>query len=97
MELLPKHLADRLPPIHSQSELGDDAIAQVKFFTPWTYWTWYASEYDPEQRVCFGAVVGHVRELGYFSLAELEAIRGPLGLRIERDLYWTPRPLRECR
>jgi len=97
MELLPKDLADRLPPIYSQSELGDDAIAQVKFFTPWTNWTWYGSEYDPEERVGFGVVVGFERELGYFSLAELEAVRGPAGLRVERDLYWTPRPLKECR
>lgn len=97
MELLPKYLADRLPPIRSQSDLGDDAIAQVKFFTPWTNWTWYASEYDSEDRVCFGIVVGHVRELGYFSVDELEAVRGPAGLRIERDIYWTPQPLRECR
>ena len=42
-------------------------------------------------------VVGHEREYGYFSLDELEAISGPGGLRIERDLYWTPKPLTECR
>jgi hypothetical protein len=41
--------------------------------------------------------VGHERELGYFSISELEEIRGPGGHRIERDLYWRPRPLRECR
>ena len=97
MELLPKEIADRLPPLYSQEEQGDNAIAQVKFFTPWTSWTWYASEYDPVERLCFGVVVGHERELGYFSLDELEAIRGPGGLTIERDLYWSSRPLKECR
>ena len=40
-------------------------IAQVKFFTPWTTWTWFASKYDPENRSFFGVVVGHERELGY--------------------------------
>lgn len=34
-------------------------------------------------------------ELGYFSLTELEAVRGPLGLPIERDLYFKPATLNE--
>ena len=97
MKLLTKEIADRLPPLYSQEEHGDEAIAQAKFFTPWTNWTWYASEYDPVECLCFGVVVGHERELGYFSVDELEAIRGPGGLTIERDLYWKPKPLRECR
>ena len=95
--LVPEEVARRLPPLYSQEGQGEEAIAQVKFFTPWTSWTWYASEYDPEERIFFGVVVGHERELGNFSLDELEAIRGPGGLRIERDLYWRLRPLRECR
>ncbi len=95
--LMPPEIAERLPPLYSQEALGEHALAVVKFFTPWTAWTWYASEYDPEQRLCFGLVVGHEREVGYFSLDELEEIRGPGGLRIERDLYWSPRALKECR
>ena len=97
MELLPKHLEDTLPPLGAKDGKGEAAIAHVKFFTPWTRWTWYASEYDPEEQIFFGVVVGHERELGYFALDELAAIEGPGGLRIERDLCWTPRPLRECR
>jgi hypothetical protein len=97
MELLPKHIERLLPPLYSQEEKGDDAVAHVKFFTPWTGWTWYASEYDPAQRLFFGIVVGHEREFGYFSLDEMQAIEGPGGLRIERDLYWSPRALKECR
>ena len=49
-----------------------------------TYWTWYGSEYDSKERIFFGVVVGHEREYGNFSLDELEAIRGPGGLTIER-------------
>lgn len=97
MELLPPGVAATLPPLYRQEERGDHALARVKFFTPWTSWTWYASEYDPEDRIFFGVVVGHERELGYFALDELEAIRGPGGLGIERDLYWTPKPLKDCR
>ena len=97
MHLLPDDVARLLPPLYSQEERGDEALAVVKFFTPWTNWTWYASEYDPNERIFFGVVVGMERELGYFLLDELEDITGPGGLRIERDLYWTPCPLKECR
>jgi hypothetical protein len=31
-------------------------------------------------------------EWGYFVLSELESARGPLGLPIERDLYFEPAP-----
>ena len=97
MKLLPQEIADRLPPLYSQEGQGENAIAQAKFFTPWTNWTWYASEYDPADRLFFGVVVGHEREFGNFSLDEIEAIKGPGGLTIERDLQWVPRPLKECR
>jgi len=46
---------------------------------------------------CFGLVVGHETELGYWSLADIVKVRGPLGLRVERDLFFTPRPLSEVR
>lgn len=36
----------------------------------------------------FGYVIGLEAELGYFSLSELEQIRGALGLPVERDLYF---------
>jgi len=97
MELLTEDIVKRLPPLYSYEGQGENAIAVVKFLTPWAGWTWYASEYDPDQRLFFGVVVGQERELGYFSLDELEAIEGPAGLRIEHDLLWAARPLRECR
>ena len=74
---------------------SDDAQAVVKYFTPDADWTWYATEYDPESRLFFGLVDGFERELGYYSLDELEQLRGPLGLPVERDLYWKPTPLSE--
>lgn len=93
MMLLTKELRKKLPPLGARD--GLDGPALVKFFTPWAGWTWYAAEFDGED-VFFGLVEGLDRELGYFSLRELEALRGPVGLRVERDLYWTPRPLSEC-
>ena len=36
-------------------------------------------------------------EWGYFSLDELESATGPLGLHIERDLWWKEKWLAEVR
>lgn len=38
----------------------------------------------------FGLVDGSESELGYFYLSELEKIKRPFGLGIERDRYFTP-------
>lgn len=97
MKLLTKEILKRLPARYAQDGKGDDAIVYVKFFTPDSSWTWYATEYDPEDREFFGYVVGPSPELGYFSLDELEAARGPMGLPIERDLYFEPTTLREVK
>ena len=43
----------------------------------------------------FGLVDGHCKEIGYFSLSELESVNGPMGLPIERDLFWQPKTLEE--
>jgi len=85
MKLLTKQNLKSLPPLYSQAEKSADAVKiQVKFFAPWTNWTWYATEFDGVDTF-FGLVVGHETELGYFRLSDLEKIRGPWGLRIERD------------
>lgn len=93
-ELLPSDIRAVLPELYKNEHLGLDAIAPVKFFTPTSNWTWYPTEYDGED-IFFGLVSGLEVELGYFSLAELENVRGPLGMPIERDLYYTPTTLRE--
>lgn len=97
MKLLTKELRRILPPLYSQDNLGGKAVAWGKFFTPAGSWTWYACEGSPEGEdyMFFGLVDGQFKELGYFSLSELENARGPLGLPIERDLYWKPKTLEE--
>lgn len=75
-------------------ERGADALAQVKFFTPDSDWTWYASEFDGED-IFFGLISGFEVEYGCFSLKELQETRGPLGLLIERDLHFEPKSLGE--
>ena len=94
MKLLTKELINKIPKLYEQESKGLDAIAYVKFFTPWSNWTWYATEFDGKDTF-FGLVDGLEKELGYFSLSELENIKGPLGLKIERDLYFEPITLKE--
>ena len=97
MELLPKDVREELPELYANEALGLAAQALVKFFTPDSNWTWYATEYDPKERMFFGLVVGMEVELGYFSFDELKAARGPLGLHIERDVHWKPKSIAEIR
>jgi len=64
----------------------------VKFFTPDASWTWFAVSADKCDITgdvqFFGFVDGLEAEFGYFWLSELNAVRGSLGLPVERDLYW---------
>jgi hypothetical protein len=95
-QLFPDDVRRSLPPLYSQESLGEHATVFVKFFTPDSSWTWFATEFDGDDTF-FGLVVGHVTELGYFSLAELLAVRGPLRLPIERDEHFIPTTLAEVR
>lgn len=90
--LLDQESREKLPPLYSNEEKGLEAIALVKFFTPDSNWTWYASEFYGED-LFFGLVSGFEVELGYFSLKELQEVKGPLGLQIERDVHFEPQTL----
>src|SRR5260370_41880289 len=100
-DLMPQWLAAEVPELYTQEHVKDPLV-HAKYFTPDASWTWYVLEYsavapDGTLRLAFGLVDGHEQELGYFSLDELESVRGPLGLRIERDLWFTPCPLSTVR
>jgi len=92
MELLDGQSRALLPKLYANEQQGSDAVAPVKFFTPDSSWSWYASEFDGND-LFFGLVSGWELELGYFSLSELEGVRGGLGLPVERDLYYQPQSL----
>ena len=94
MKLLTEELRKKLLPLRGQDGLGGKAVVYLKFFTPDSSWTWYVLEYDGND-LFFGLVDGLEREMGYFSLAELQSVKGPMGLGIERDLHWQPKTLEE--
>lgn len=91
-QLMTDEIRALLPELYSSEDKGMQAEAVVKYFTPDANWTWYATEFDGDDTF-FGLVFGDVVELGYFSLSELQEVRGGLGLPIERDLYFKPTTL----
>ncbi len=90
MELLIEGLKKRFAEVGCQDGKGDDAIVIAKYFTPFSDWTWYATEWIPESGTFFGLVDGMEKELGYFALAEFEDLNNsrPLAM-VERDQYFT--------
>ena len=91
-KLIPQTLLSDIPDLYETNGLVNP-ICHVKLFTPDSNWTWYIIEFSKEDtETCYGYVEGLESELGYFTLKELESIHGPLGLAIERDMFFTPAP-----
>jgi hypothetical protein len=77
-------------PLRSQEKIKNPKIL-VKFFTPWSNWSWFVTEAEKQEDgdwLFFGMVHGLEKELGYFVLSELTSIRGRFGLKIERDMHF---------
>lgn len=66
-----------------------DHVPVVKFFNPLGEGVWLATELDADGDTLFGLADLGEPELGYFSLAEMIAVRLPFGLGIERDILFT--------
>ncbi len=103
MKLLTQEIRKKLPPLYSQDGKGGKAVVYLKLFTPDSSFSWFLTEGSPITDAqgneidfqFFGLVEGQCRELGYVNLFELETVRGPMGLPIERDLWWKPKTLKE--
>ena len=94
-KLIPKNLLNRIPKLY-ETEEQTDPIAYVKLFLDG--WTWFITEISIDKNICFGYVVSPFgAELGYFSLNELNEIRGNLGLKVEIDSSFTPISLASVR
>ncbi|QUM70729.1 DUF2958 domain-containing protein [Sphingopyxis granuli] len=97
MILLPAHLRFALNAngltgrIHAARDERFDPHPVVKFFNPVGAATWLATEIDEDGDTLFGlADLGFgCPELGCFSLREIEDVRLPFGLAIERDEHFS--------
>ena len=78
--------------IRSIEEDDFDPQPVVKLFTPDGSATWLLSELDPDDNdIAFGLCdlgMG-CPELGSVRISEITSVRGPLGLPVERDHYFT--------
>ncbi|MEJ0076811.1 MAG: DUF2958 domain-containing protein [Alphaproteobacteria bacterium] len=94
MELLTPHQREQMIAngrANAGREHTHDFKPVVKLFCPWGPAIWLLTELDPETNIAFGLCdLGQgFPELGSVSLSELESVEGPVGLRIERDTYFT--------
>ena len=95
MKLLTAEFAKTMAKYPRRSQENErDPLVVAKFFDPCGSANWYILEFDPVTKTAFCYVTGlGTDEFGYASIAELEEIKRPHGLTIERDLYFTPEVL----
>jgi len=97
-QLMTKEFGKKIPALGANRNVedGDEVIAHVKLFSPYSDWTWYVTEWEAETGLCYGLVEGFDTEWGYFGLEELAEAKVFGGVpAIERDLYWEPKTIGE--
>jgi hypothetical protein len=93
MKLLTKELEKKLPKLYSTDDGTNEKKIVIHYFSPYSNWDWYVFEGERQENgdvLFFGMVQGFEKELGYFTLNELESatkMNGRLKL-VERDLYF---------
>ncbi len=96
MELLTAELRAQLPPLYTQKKSKDPTV-HWSFLCPAIELDLvrHGGKNDEGEFLFFGYVIGHEEEWGYFALSEMESVRGPGGLTIERDIHFKPGPFSE--
>ena len=92
MKLMTKEIEEKLSstPIGSTDGKGFDADVVVKYFNPIGAGTWIITEGEKQENgdwLLYGYCHILEWEWGYVMLSELENLKLPFGLTIERDLY----------
>jgi hypothetical protein len=97
MKILTKEIEKKLPNLYSQDGKNPAEVKIIaKFFTPDSNFTWYVTEGDKQENgdyLFFGLTEGFEKELGYFTLRQLELCRGKLGLSVEQDKWFSDKTL----
>lgn len=92
MKLLTEEIIKRFKeyPLYSQDGKGEESVVLVKYFNPCGAGTWLVTEAELQENgdwLLFGYCHIQCFEWGYVLLSELENLKLPFGLTIERDLY----------
>ena len=90
MKLLTKEITDKAQKQYKKGADIDGQMIVAKFFDPMGSWTWYLMNLADDKDYAWGIVDGFEVEMGSFSMKELASIQLPLGLGIERDMYFEP-------
>ena len=97
MKQITKAIKEKLIANHKNQDGTKEFKAVLKLFNPTGLGTWYLSELNPETNVAFGLCHITDKELGYVDLNELQNFKGQMGLGIERDKFFKPKSLEECK
>ena len=98
MKLLTKTLKKQIPALYATESVPlEEKVVVAKFFNPIGVGTWYVLEGQEQDGdfVFFGLVDLNNKELGYFTLSELESIKLPYGFKIERDIHFSKEKIRK--
>ncbi len=97
MQLLTDKIKKALPSLYSTEDIPcEDKKVVVKFFNPMGAQTWEIVEGSYQEDMDTWLLFGKCdlgfggAEWGYVTLAELESIKVPMGLGIERDICVNP-------
>jgi len=84
-ELLTKELREKLPDLGS-TDNNKQRMIWTRFYIPNNVWTWYPFELSKQSDMMFGLAIGFDKEIGYWTLSELQ----DTGL-VLRDVSFKPR------
>lgn len=92
MNLMPEYIKEALEksPLYSKENQLEKAEVVVKYFNPCGVGTWLITEGEKQEDgdwLLFGYMHIFEWEWGYVQLSELQTLKLPFGLKIERDLY----------
>jgi len=96
MKLITKKIENVLSkyPLYSQDNKGENAVAICKFFLQGFTWYVLEAQKNGNDYEFFGIVDGLEKEYGYFTLSQLQSLKGRWGLGVERDMYFKPTEVR---
>ena len=95
MELLTQEDKRQVPRL--EMTMGSlDPMVRVLFHMPMLDWTWYVIEYNGKNEV-FALEERERTKWGFYNLDELQDLRGPFGLRVQRAQKYLPMPLSQAR
>ena len=96
MKLITKQIENVLSkyPLYSQDNKGENAVAICKFFLQGFTWYVLEAKKNGNDYEFFGIVDGLEKEYGYFTLSQLQSLKGRWGLGVERDMYFKPTEVR---